>query len=73
MVEAGLTPMQAIVAATNNGAKMLQINKQNGTLTTNMKADFVVLGGDPLSDIKQTRNIVAVWKNGVQVGSGIGN
>ena len=73
MVEAGLTPMQAIVAATNNGAKLLQINKQYGTLTTHMKADFIVLGGDPLSDIKQTRNIVAVWKNGAQVGSGIGN
>jgi imidazolonepropionase-like amidohydrolase len=73
LVEAGLTPMQVIVAATNNGAKLLRINKQCGTLTTNMKADFIVLGGDPLSDIKQTRNIVAVWKNGVQVGSGIRN
>jgi len=71
MVEAGLTPMQVIVAATNNGAKMLQINKQCGTLKTNMKADFIVLGRDPLSDIKQTKNIVAVWKNGVQIGSGI--
>jgi imidazolonepropionase-like amidohydrolase len=73
MVEAGLTPMQAIVAATNNGAKLLQINKQYGMLKTNMKADFIVLRGNPLSDIKQTRNIVAVWKNGVQVGSGIRN
>jgi len=73
MVEAGLKSMQAIVAATNNGAKLLQINKQCGTLKTNMKADFIVLGGDPLKDIKQTRNIIAVWKNGVQVGSGIRN
>jgi imidazolonepropionase-like amidohydrolase len=73
MVEAGLTPMQAIVAATNNGAKLLQVNKQCGALKTNMKADFIVLDGDPLSDIKQTRNIVAVWKNGVQVGNGIWN
>jgi imidazolonepropionase-like amidohydrolase len=69
MVEAGLTPMQAIVAATNNGAKLLQVNKQCGTLNTNMKADFIVLDGNPLNDIKQTRNIVAVWKNGVQVGN----
>jgi imidazolonepropionase-like amidohydrolase len=73
MVEAGLTPMQTIVAATNNGAKLLQINKQYGTLKAHMKADFIVLGSNPLRDIKQTRNIVAVWKNGVQVGSGIGN
>ena len=49
------------------------MHKQYGTLTTHMKADFIVLGGDPLNDIKQTRNIIAVWKNGVQVGSGIGN
>ncbi len=73
MVESGLTPMQVIVAATNNGANMLQVNKQCGTLKTNMKADFIVLGGNPLDDIKQTRNIVAVWKNGVQVSNGIGN
>ena len=52
---------------------MLQVNQQCGTLDKNMKADFIVLDGDPLSDIKQTRNIIAVWKNGVQVGSGIKN
>jgi imidazolonepropionase-like amidohydrolase len=73
MVEAGLTPMQAIVDATNNGAKLLQANKEFGTLKTNMKADFIVLDGDPLTDIKQTQTIVAVWKNGGQVGSGIRN
>jgi imidazolonepropionase-like amidohydrolase len=67
MTEAGLTPMQAIIAATNNGAKMLHIDKQCGTLQPGKKADFIVLNGNPVGDIKQTRNIFSVWKNGVQV------
>jgi imidazolonepropionase-like amidohydrolase len=71
MVEAGLTPMQAIVAATNNGAKMLHIDKKAGTLQKGMKADFIVLNGNPLNDIKQTRSIVSVWKDGKKVSDGI--
>jgi imidazolonepropionase-like amidohydrolase len=67
MVEAGLTPMQVIVAATNNGAKMLHINNKAGTLQKGMKADFIVLNGSPLEDIKQTRNIASVWKDGKAV------
>jgi imidazolonepropionase-like amidohydrolase len=71
MVEAGLTPMQAIVAATNNGAKMLHIDKKAGTLQKGMKADFIVLNGNPVDNIKQTRTIVAVWKDGKKVSDGI--
>ena len=67
MVEAGLTPMRVIVAATNNGAKMLHINNKAGTLQKGMKADFIVLNGNPLEDIKQTRNIATVWKDGKAV------
>lgn len=67
MTEAGLTPMQTIVAATSNGAKMLHINNKAGTLEKGMKADFIVLNQNPLDDIKQTRNILAVWKDGKEV------
>jgi len=67
MTAAGLTPMQALIAATNNGARMLSIDKQCGTLQPGKSADFIVLNGNPLDDIKQTRNIFSVWKNGVQV------
>jgi imidazolonepropionase-like amidohydrolase len=67
MTEAGLTPMQAIICATNNAAKMLHIDKQSGTLQTGKKADFIVLNGNPLEDIKETRNIISVWKDGVEV------
>jgi len=67
MVEAGLTPMQVIMAATNNGAKMLHINNKAGTLQKGMKADFIVLNKNPLEDIKQTRNIATVWKDGKAV------
>lgn len=70
MVQAGLTPMQAIVAATN-GAKMLHIDKKAGTLQKRMKADFIVLNGNPFEDIKQTRSIVSVWKDGKKVSDGI--
>lgn len=67
MTEAGLTPMQALLAATRNAAQMLQITKQCGTLEPGKKADFIVLDGNPLKDIRNTRKITAVWKNGQQL------
>jgi len=72
MTETGLTPMQVIVAATQNGAKLLGINNTCGTLQKGMKADFMMLNGDPLKDIKQTRNLAAVYKDGKKVGNGVG-
>ncbi len=38
-----------------------------------MKADFIVLNADPLLGIKQTRNIVTVWKDGKKISEGITN
>lgn len=64
MVESGLTPMQVIRIATENGAKHLKIADKTGTLLPGMKADFIVLKADPLQDIKNTRTIEEVWKNG---------
>lgn len=65
MVEAGLTPVQVIGIATANGAKHLKIDGKTGTLVPGMKADFIVLKSNPLQDIKNTRTIAEVWKNGV--------
>lgn len=70
MVKAGLTPMEAITIATRNGARLLQIDKDQGTLEKGKKADFLVLDKDPLSDISNTLSISAVWKNGVKVSDG---
>ena len=70
LTQAGLTPMEAITVATKNAATVLKINKQYGTIQTGMKANFIVLGADPLADIKNTRKIEAVYKNGIEVSKG---
>jgi imidazolonepropionase-like amidohydrolase len=64
MVEAGLTPMQAIVAATRTDAEILGGAKQFGTLESGKKADFLVLDGNPLDDIHNTEKLSAVWQSG---------
>ena len=56
MVEAGLTPMQAIVAATGTNAEILGGAKTFGTLQPGRRADFLVLDANPLDDIHNTKN-----------------
>ena len=67
MVDAGLTPMQAIQAATINGAKFLGVDDRYGTLEPGKVADMIVLDADPLDDITNSRKIDSVWMNGKQV------
>jgi imidazolonepropionase-like amidohydrolase len=69
MVEAGLTPMQAIVAATGTNAEILGGAKQFGTLQAGRRADFVVLDANPLDDIHNTEKLSAVWQAGKTVPS----
>jgi imidazolonepropionase-like amidohydrolase len=64
MVNAGLTPMQALVAATGGAAHVLKLEQQLGTLQAGRWADFVVLGANPLTDIRNTRQIDSVWMAG---------
>ena len=59
MVEAGMTPMQAIVAATSAGADYLRL-RDTGTLAAGKRADFMVLEANPLDDITNTRRIAQV-------------
>lgn len=66
MVNAGLTPMQALMAATGDAARCLQLSEV-GTVEAGKWADFVVLRGDPLQDIRNTRAIESVWVAGNQV------
>lgn len=64
-VEAGLTPMQAIVAATRTGAELLaQGDADYGTVQPGMVADFVVLDANPLADIHNTLAIDRVMQGG---------
>ncbi len=60
MVEAGLTPLRALVAATGSAARVMGLGEL-GTLEPGKWADFVVLDGDPLADIRNTRRIDSVW------------
>jgi imidazolonepropionase-like amidohydrolase len=69
MVEAGLTPMQAIVAATGTNAEILGGAKQFGTLQPDRRADFLVLDASPLVDIHNTEKLSAVWQAGKKVPS----
>lgn len=64
MVEAGLTPMQAIMAATATNADILGGAKQFGTLQSGRRADFLVLDANPLDDIHNTEKLSAVWQSG---------
>ena len=70
MVQAGLTPLQAIGVATKNGAQLLGVADQYGTLEPEKKANFIVLEKDPSQDIHNTQTIRAVWKNGAKVSDG---
>ena len=66
MVEwGGMTPMQSIVAGTMNGATLLGLEKNIGSLTVGKYADIVAVSGDPLKDIKRMESSVFVMKNGM--------
>jgi imidazolonepropionase-like amidohydrolase len=65
MVEwGGMTPMQAIVAGTMNGAKLLGWENRVGTLAAGKLADIVAVPGDPLRDIHAMEKASFVMKNG---------
>jgi imidazolonepropionase-like amidohydrolase len=64
MVDAGLTPMQAIVSSTFLSAKFLGVLPRTGSLEPGKDADIVVLNADPLADIRNTRAIDMVIKKG---------
>jgi imidazolonepropionase-like amidohydrolase len=64
LVEAGLTPAEALAAATRNGATMLGQHDVFGTIQTGMRADLLILDANPLDDIRNTRTIRAIVMNG---------
>ena len=64
MVDAGLTPMQALVSATGDAARCHQRAGQFGTLAAGAAADLLILGANPLDNIRNTRSIEQVWISG---------
>ncbi|PWV56037.1 amidohydrolase family protein [Chitinophaga sp. S165] len=67
MQEAGIPPLKVISYATHNGAAMLGIDGETGSLLPGKKADFMVLDANPLENMKATRSIHAIYKNGKQI------
>jgi imidazolonepropionase-like amidohydrolase len=70
LVDAGLTPMQALVATTRTAAQMIKKDNRIGTIAAGKLADLVILDADPLADIANTRKISGVMKNGQVVEMG---
>jgi imidazolonepropionase-like amidohydrolase len=67
-VRAGWTPLEAIAAATQTAARSLAIDGERGTLEPGKRADFLVLGDDPVANVKNVRQILEIYKAGVRVG-----
>lgn len=61
---AGLTPMEALVAATRNAAWAAGVESVTGTIAAGMDADLVLLSADPTADIRNTRAIRTVLRGG---------
>ena len=64
LVDAGLSPMQALVAATRHPAEFLRCADKLGVIKPGGVADLLIVDGDPLKDIGAARNISAVIKDG---------
>jgi imidazolonepropionase-like amidohydrolase len=64
LVDAGLTPLEALQTTTLNVAKFLGKNAAMGTVASGKAADLVLLDASPLEDIRNTRRIYAVVLRG---------
>jgi len=64
MVKYGMTPMQAIQAATSNAADLLGHSSEIGSIKAGRFADLIAVGGDPLQDISVLEHVQFVMKDG---------
>lgn len=65
LVEAGLTPLEALAAATSVPARIFRL-ADRGRIAEGLRADLVLVEGDPTVDITATRSIAGIWKEGVR-------
>lgn len=63
LVEAGLSPLEALAAATAAPAEAVGLDDR-GRIAPGLRADLVLVDGDPTTTVTDTRNLVAVWRNG---------
>ena len=66
LVDAGLSPVEALAAATSVPARAFGL-QDRGRIAPGLRADLVLVDGDPTRDITATRSIVGVWKGGLRV------
>ena len=64
LVESGLTPLEAITVATRNAAKIMNAETEWGTLEPGKLADILIVDGKPDQNIRDTRNVVTVLREG---------
>ena len=67
MVDWGLSPMEALKAATSTAAELVGTSNDVGSIEVGKLADFALIDGDPLSNIGEMRNLWAVYQGGRQV------
>jgi hypothetical protein len=66
LVRAGLSPQAALTAATSVPTRIFGLSDR-GRVAPGLRADLVLVKGDPLSDITNVRDVVGIWKGGVAV------
>jgi adenine deaminase len=64
LVEAGLSPLQALTSATSANATAFHL-ADRGRIAPGLRADLLLVNGDPTEDIRATRDIQKIWKSGV--------
>jgi imidazolonepropionase-like amidohydrolase len=67
LVDYGLTPIQALRAATSTDARILHLDDRLGSVRPGLLADLVALHGDPTRDIHAVRDVAFVMKGGAVV------
>jgi imidazolonepropionase-like amidohydrolase len=65
LIEAGFTPVEAIQIMTLNGARVLRVDKELGSVTAGKIADLVVVRGNPVATPAEIHNVTIVFKDGV--------
>ena len=66
LVESGLSPKQALAAATSNVANAYGLDDR-GVIAAGKRADLLLVRGDPTKDVTASRDIISVWRGGVEL------